>query len=1137
MKTKLQTIKEQILLERMHKFSLQVNSKNYSELINKLFFYVKSDNWDDELNSILLPIKNNYDKYKTTEQKEILTFLSKLAIGLKSKLVEWYLLKEIGADRLEVSFAKAHDILKECCCKSPTLQQELMTELKTQTMQRFNAEAFTGDEAEKECTELLGGGLPEYVCNVIQNISKSQFAQQAVANMYKESDTYLGNDFGAFLQYTIWLGASFQTTNPPLINMAWDLNNPENEKLFKKLVAKYYHGSVPLSFDDDAYDKLYSLYTLTIVEQNCRLIRDVYLLTEGKTGFVCYQVSPKYHDNSAKMVEEIRYINELLTERLGGVPNISFKLPGTFAGLEAAKILGSDGISLTITLCFGLYQALSFAKVFNDSQAIVNSVVVMNGRLAFPVRDELIAAEVDGGEAASMFAGVEVTRHLYEKMFTPVEDGGLGCDIERVRIMNASLRIYGEQLPDIVDIIGSPSITVFPNARRALDFVEREFDPNAVKNKTSKDILATLLKSEIFRQAWWAEGDKLDFAPERLLAMVSEDQEAVVEWKPINDTLTQFIDSHMTSLKSIEMLVNKFYPSFNKLKIDPVCNPAVLNTTTWNTSTVKESLENISETTWQEVLLATDKGEDYNLDDIISTSSSAIASYNGDDYLLASLNDGQDVFLQVGTSESSDESALSDCITSLTSGNTKISAFPVCDYNLHSYFKKVNPQKGPRALGAVPRLGIGVRHSTAIWPGIFEAMYRGDFSANAIQNSVRELNIMEDVLSGKPPRINHLFSVGAVQEGHTGSSFEGLWTAGAVNALKCKYPLRYGADADHLQVKRGEEGIKRTKQFLDAAKYYTFYTLDVSDILDYKALSCRSAVASVEYLSNAIPDNKLRRDVVSYHLRSQFVNKHNYKLDEAKLGRYVAKYWKALDAVEELAEYIDSFKQGEAYDLELSIDENPPEISTFDSITTEEELMFLILEIVRRGLPITHLAPNFGVEKAVDYRCADGYEGLSLRVARQYRMASEYGFMLDCHSGDDLSHETRLVFKDACKGRLHFKISPSLQELYSDAVYELDKPFFKYWWKETYRYAQECAIAGSPFAAASLKQFDQFEKEMSPRNFFFREYNFAALGKRNDDGQFVNRQHFYSYDNDFAELMKHKISERLLLVADDIFNY
>ncbi len=90
--------------------------------------------------------------------------------------------------------------------------------------------------------------------------------------------------------------------------------------------------------------------------------------------------------------------------------------------------------------------------------------------------------------------------------------------------------------------------------------------------------------------------------------------------------------------------------------------------------------------------------------------------------------------------------------------------------NLDQYCRRIHPQKGPQALGATPRLGIGTRMSTAVWPGIWRAMTKYDFAANAIQNSLRELNLLDDVLAGKPPHTNYLFSFGSIDEGHTGST-------------------------------------------------------------------------------------------------------------------------------------------------------------------------------------------------------------------------------------------------------------------------------------------------------------------------------------------------------------------------------
>ena len=73
-------------------------------------------------------------------------------------------------------------------------------------------------------------------------------------------------------------------------------------------------------------------------------------------------------------------------------------------------------------------------------------------------------------------------------------------------------------------------------------------------------------------------------------------------------------------------------------------------------------------------------------------------------------------------------------------------------------------------------------------------------------------------------------------------------------------------------------------------------------------------------------------------------------------------------------------KEGVPFDLELSIDEHPNDVPTFDCLTSETELIFVLLEAQRRGIPLTHVAPNFGVEKGTDYRGADGLPGFEARA-------------------------------------------------------------------------------------------------------------------------------------------------------------
>ena len=125
-----------------------------------------------------------------------------------------------------------------------------------------------------------------------------------------------------------------------------------------------------------------------------------------------------------------------------------------------------------------------------------------------------------------------------------------------------------------------------------------------------------------------------------------------------------------------------------------------------------------------------------------------------------------------------------------------------------------------------------------------------------------------------------------------------------------------------------------------------------------------------------------------------------------------------------------------AFDLELSIDEHPNEVPTFDCLTSETELIFVLLEAQRRGIPLTHVAPNFGVEKGTDYRGTDGLPGFEARARTLCRIAEEFGVMADFHSGDDLSAAARQAIGRATAGRNHFKVSPNLQLLFAAVLAE-----------------------------------------------------------------------------------------------------
>ena len=269
---------------------------------------------------------------------------------------------------------------------------------------------------------------------------------------------------------------------------------------------------------------------------------------------------------------------------------------------------------------------------------------------------------------------------------------------------------------------------------------------------------------------------------------------------------------------------------FGKLEIDPAVNPAVLDTATWDPGQAARILGSVPIPHWQSVRRALAEGGPLPGDEPCLVYRGSWAQRATTVYALAWLSDGQHVLLAIGPS---DDSLGEPLHVIPLGGDVRLAVYAADVGTIRRYVRTIRPDKGPRAMGAVPRLGIGTRMSTSVWPGIWRAMDEGRFAANAIQNSVRELNLLDDVLAGRPPRSNYLYGFGTLAEGHTGSTFEGLWLAGVIAALKADTQPAYGADADHITVRRGPGGLERAKRVIDAARDYTFFTLDVSDIVDY----------------------------------------------------------------------------------------------------------------------------------------------------------------------------------------------------------------------------------------------------------------------------------------------------------------
>jgi transaldolase len=280
-------------------------------------------------------------------------------------------------------------------------------------------------------------------------------------------------------------GALLVTTNPPLVNMIRK-ERPQEWEPVRTELRRTAAGSTP--------DQLVSRFSLEVVLANCRILRPIYAASGGRYGYVNLQINPHASQDAGQMAADIEWLQERLRERLGGTPNVVFKVPGTRAALETVRRVTAQGIGVTITLGFAVDQHLAFAEAIEAGKAPQSFLVMMNGRLDDPIRDELAAAGVAQAADLATWASTAVVRRSYELLYR-------GGKPRRSALLIASLR--GPWNVDAALTAGPAPvfITAFPDKTEEYDAQEREI-VSRIDQPIPADTLAGLRRSALFRQAY-----------------------------------------------------------------------------------------------------------------------------------------------------------------------------------------------------------------------------------------------------------------------------------------------------------------------------------------------------------------------------------------------------------------------------------------------------------------------------------------------------------------------------------------------------------------------------------------------------------------------------------------------------------
>jgi transaldolase len=563
-----ESLRRDISNERQHRqeCSRQTSSKRLMEhihtgearyVLEDLIFFTAPADFSPRLEVLLAEIRAGFHRSDASALAYDISFLSDLTLSLRSFLPHWNLQDanshgETALDdaQIELEAGRVQALATELAAEAPTIAERLLAEWRGETAARLKAEGISDPEG--AATSLVGDSVQAYLVNLGREFAVSNLRRICEMRLAGQTLTELSNDYAAFLQHTLYLGASFVTCNPPLVDLAW-LAEPERwNAVVDGILAEN-----PAADGDD----LARLVTLEVVLANMRLLRPIFLLTEGHMGCVCLQVNPHRHGDARAMISDALFIYEKMRNKLnGGLPNVVFKLPGTQAGLEACRALTGQGIGTTITVNFGMFQHLPFAQAIHESQAIFGCLVEMSGRLAYPVRDELLAKldelaahgidETKAREAAA-WSGIAVLKRLYSLL------NKKGYDLRQTKPLVASLRVYEGQgyqdlpsaFPDITEILGASILSVFPNVRRAFDpRSDIELDPRRIERPIADGILEVLRHSEIFKQAYyvddpgWLAEEDARFRPNYPLTL--GDEAGTAGWTPVHNTLTEFCNSY-----------------------------------------------------------------------------------------------------------------------------------------------------------------------------------------------------------------------------------------------------------------------------------------------------------------------------------------------------------------------------------------------------------------------------------------------------------------------------------------------------------------------------------------------------------------------------------------------------------------
>ena len=229
------------------------------------------------------------------------------------------------------------------------------------------------------------------------------------------------------------------------------------------------------------------------IRDGCDLLRETFDATEGKDGYVSFELPPELADDAAGSVEQAKVIRERIDR-----PNVLIKVPGTEAGVEAFEELTAAGVNVNVTLLFDVrrYEQIAEAYVRGverrvdagepvDRASSVASFFVsrVDGKIDAKL-DELDRADLKGKAAV---ANARIAYESFERIFSGERWERLAAAGAAVqRPLWASTSTKNPDYPDTLyvdELIGPDTVNTMPDAT-----IEAARDHGVAARTVDKDL-------------------------------------------------------------------------------------------------------------------------------------------------------------------------------------------------------------------------------------------------------------------------------------------------------------------------------------------------------------------------------------------------------------------------------------------------------------------------------------------------------------------------------------------------------------------------------------------------------------------------------------------------------------------------